>query len=71
MSNFICEHCGTECIDTEMGYITGCIHYPADQKKVSQSVEVEILDSITTWLSVKCPVYGGRCSCTRICRGLG
>lgn len=30
MSNFICEHCGTECLDTQEGYVTGCEHYPVD-----------------------------------------
>ena len=32
MSNFICEKCGTHCIDSPEGYITGCEHYPADIK---------------------------------------
>ena len=30
MSNFICEYCGTACIDTPNGYKTGCEHYPPD-----------------------------------------
>lgn len=30
MSNFVCEHCGTVCYDTERGYVTGCKHYPTD-----------------------------------------
>jgi hypothetical protein len=28
MSNFKCDKCGTDIIDSEKGYITGCIHYP-------------------------------------------
>lgn len=30
MSSFICESCGTECIDTPEGYVTGCEHYPVE-----------------------------------------
>jgi hypothetical protein len=30
MSSFQCEKCGTACIDTDRGYITGCEHYPVD-----------------------------------------
>ena len=30
MSNFICPECGTACIDTPSGYVTGCEHYPMD-----------------------------------------
>ena len=30
MSNFICEKCGATCQDSELGYITGCEHYPVD-----------------------------------------
>lgn len=30
MSNFTCEHCNTDLIDSPYGYITGCEHYPAD-----------------------------------------
>lgn len=28
MSNFKCEHCGENIIDSPRGYITGCSHYP-------------------------------------------
>jgi hypothetical protein len=34
MSSFICDVCGVECIDTEVGYATGCDHYPADHGAV-------------------------------------
>ncbi|MCB1723233.1 MAG: hypothetical protein KDJ39_06015 [Gammaproteobacteria bacterium] len=30
MSNFSCNHCGNPCIDSRIGYVTGCEHYPAD-----------------------------------------
>jgi len=30
MSSFKCDKCGTECVDTEYGYVTGCEHYPHD-----------------------------------------
>ena len=30
MATFYCEQCGTLCIDTLRGYISGCEHYPAD-----------------------------------------
>lgn len=30
MSNFNCPKCGTPCLDTRYGYITGCRHHPAD-----------------------------------------
>ena len=30
MSNFYCEKCGKPCIDSPIGYVTGCEHYPAD-----------------------------------------
>lgn len=34
MSSFACEKCGKNCHDTEVGYITGCEHYPADEKAI-------------------------------------
>lgn len=30
MSDFNCERCGVVCFDTQIGYISGCIHYPPD-----------------------------------------
>jgi len=33
MSSFTCEHCGTDILDTEKGYITECEHYPFDTLK--------------------------------------
>jgi len=31
MSNFKCEKCGTNIMDSEEGYIRGCCHYPPDK----------------------------------------
>ena len=33
MSNFICEKCGKPCVDSPLGYITGCEHYPANYEQ--------------------------------------
>lgn len=30
MSNFKCEKCGADCLDSDRGYTTGCEHYPPD-----------------------------------------
>lgn len=30
MSNFICEKCNKTCYDSDLGYVTGCKHYPPD-----------------------------------------
>jgi hypothetical protein len=30
MSSFICGTCGKPCIDSPIGYVTGCEHYPPD-----------------------------------------
>lgn len=30
MSNFICDKCGAEIIDSPLGYVTGCEHYPVE-----------------------------------------
>ncbi len=32
MSNFVCEICGTVCIDSPQGYVTGCKHYPTEEE---------------------------------------
>ena len=31
MSNFTCEHCGTDIIDSPEGFVTECKHYPREQ----------------------------------------
>lgn len=36
MSNFICEKCGVEIIDSPNGYMTGCEHYPIEQQTTPQ-----------------------------------
>ncbi len=28
MSNFRCQMCGTDIVDSPNGYVTGCVHYP-------------------------------------------
>ena len=30
MSNFICKYCGKIIFDSEVGYVTGCTHYPIE-----------------------------------------
>lgn len=39
MSSFYCDRCGKMCADTEVGYITGCEHYPADEKAIMWHVQ--------------------------------
>lgn len=36
MSTFNCKHCHAECIDTEVGYITGCEHYPVNREHLKR-----------------------------------
>ena len=43
MSSFICEFCGKEIIDTEDGYITGCKHYPIEEKSQQLDPKMEVL----------------------------
>jgi len=43
MSSFICEFCGKEIIDTENGYITGCKHYPIEEKYQQLDSKMETL----------------------------
>jgi len=31
MSNFKCEKCGVNIMDSSEGYIRGCVHYPPDK----------------------------------------
>ncbi len=52
MSNFLCEHCHAEIIDSDEGYVTGCDHYPIIGG-----------DKPSSWCSRDCQVYTGRCSC--------
>ena len=37
MSNFTCEVCGAPIIDSPLGYITECIHYPLDPEEVERA----------------------------------
>lgn len=46
MSNFICEYCGANIIDSDHGYVTGCEHYPMEvepPRKTSWSVAFNML----------------------------
>jgi len=43
MSSFFCEFCGKEIIDTENGYITGCKHYPIEEKSQQLDPKMEVL----------------------------
>ena len=43
MSSFICGFCGKEIIDTENGYITGCEHYPIEERPQSLDPKTEAL----------------------------
>jgi hypothetical protein len=36
MSSHQCPHCEALCIDTEMGYISGCEHYPPDVTNLNE-----------------------------------
>ena len=45
MSNFICEHCGVECLDSPIGYVTGCEHYPADVQPLPPEFEKVLQDN--------------------------
>lgn len=40
MSSFLCEHCGTEILDSRDGYVTGCIHYPMVMERLSKECAV-------------------------------
>lgn len=63
MSNFICEHCHAEIIDSDQGYVAGCDHYPIDSRHRRSLPAVK--ESLTTqpWLSQDCQIYTGKCSC--------
>ena len=40
MSNFTCEKCNKDIIDSESGYVTGCEHYPVEQKLFGKVVNL-------------------------------
>ena len=46
MSNFVCEKCGKQCIDSPLGYITGCEHYPADMERLPANMEKILYDNL-------------------------
>ena len=46
MSNFICEKCGKHCIDSPLGYVTGCEHYPPDMQRLPANMEKVLHDNL-------------------------
>ena len=46
MSNFVCEKCGKQCIDSPFGYITGCEHYPTDIQRLPVNMEKILYDNL-------------------------
>jgi len=49
MSDFKCEQCGKEIIDSPIGYITWCEHYPKEQpREISDDKFLDWLDEFTT-----------------------
>jgi len=46
MSSFVCKKCGIECIDSPLGYITGCKHYPADMQTLPADMEKVLYENL-------------------------
>lgn len=46
MSSFVCDKCGAECVDTPIGYVTGCEHYPADVKPLPTDMATILHDNL-------------------------
>ena len=46
MSTFTCGKCGTDYIDSPIGYITGCEHYPSDIQPLGAEFEKVLYDNI-------------------------
>ncbi len=59
MSNFICPTCGTEIIDSETGFISGCQHFPKDDltelsgKQMSDGMSIDDADRLAFFLLKK------------------
>jgi 4-hydroxybenzoate polyprenyltransferase len=54
MSNFICDKCGKECINSQDGYVTGCEHYPKDmqivkEQKIQQKLTIVMFEKNGKW----------------------
>lgn len=39
MSNFVCDKCGKYCIDSVIGFVSGCEHYPADVMRLPDDMD--------------------------------
>lgn len=37
MSNFICEYCGANIVDSGRVYVTGCEHYPMESEAIMET----------------------------------
>jgi len=46
MSSFLCEHCGASILDTPIGYITGCKHYPLPLARDHSTLEQLLTEAI-------------------------
>ena len=47
MSNFYCPVCRTPCIDSAIGYITGCDHNPVSEVAVNYYMNLSDNDNLT------------------------
>jgi len=47
MSNFYCPVCRTPCIDSTVGYITGCDHHPASEVAINYYNNLADSDNLT------------------------
>lgn len=46
MSNFNCEKCGKLCIDSPLGCITGCEHYPPEMQRLPANMGKILYDNL-------------------------
>ena len=40
MSSFSCERCNANVIDSEFGYVSGCLHYKTDKQAVRRFIDI-------------------------------
>jgi len=45
MSGFYCNHCGALIVDSSIGYVTGCTHYPLKKKRATVEKKGEVTRS--------------------------
>ena len=53
MSNFLCEHCCKEIIDSPNGYITECPHHPKEKSKKKKLKKIYKTNKDTVGLNVE------------------